>query len=311
MDSIQIQESARPKISLPFDFYKKDSWPFLTRLFVLSALIVTGIGLALSHSFGVVALGIFVLGAMFTHAVELQHQCIHRTAFRTKRLNDFVGTLLGFPMLVSHFHYRASHLHHHRTLGTPMNHEFFKYDYSNSDRGIRILLGAFSFSRYGVLLKNFVKAISGQPFENIPSGADQKEIRKQYFIMAGLLLLVLSVSVFERSPLLLKLWLLPLVLVAEPLHFLIELPEHFRCEMNCKNPLKNTRTIKSGTFLTWFTNGNNYHVEHHLFPQVSNEKLSEVHAIIQPKIEYFNSSYTAFFKTCLMENRAQKVGVTA
>ncbi|HEX2039464.1 MAG TPA: fatty acid desaturase, partial [Acidimicrobiales bacterium] len=61
--------------------------------------------------------GQVLLGVMFAHALELQHQCLHGTGLATARANRWAGRLLGAPMLVSYSHYRARHLRHHRYLG--------------------------------------------------------------------------------------------------------------------------------------------------------------------------------------------------
>src|SRR5215471_16117967 len=70
-----------------------------------------------------------VLGLVYAHAVELQHQCLHNTAYRRKAINRLVGVPLGLPMYVSFSDYQNSHLKHHRLLGTPEDKEFFNYSY--------------------------------------------------------------------------------------------------------------------------------------------------------------------------------------
>ncbi|WP_265333407.1 fatty acid desaturase [Burkholderia cenocepacia] len=100
---------------------------FSLKLAVYVALIAHGMMFALSTLVILKIVGILLIGAMYAHGVELQHQALHYQGFRSKRLNMVFGVLLGMPMLVSFHAYQDSHLRHHRLLGTPENKEFFDY----------------------------------------------------------------------------------------------------------------------------------------------------------------------------------------
>ncbi len=47
----------------------------------------------------------------------IQHDCGHRSFFRSRRLNDFVGALIGIVTLTPHEYWRQSHNIHHATCG--------------------------------------------------------------------------------------------------------------------------------------------------------------------------------------------------
>ena len=75
--------------------------------------------------------------------------------------------------------------------------------------------------------------------------------------------------------------LLPLLLIAEPMHFLIELPEHFGLNTQTDpDVLVNTRTVAAGPFLQWFTNGNNLHTAHHYHQGVPMTNMRELQKMI-------------------------------
>ena len=78
------------------------------------------------------------------------------------------------------------------------------------------------------------------------------------------------------------------------MHALIELPEHYRCDTDSTDSFRNSRSIRSTPFLTWFTNGNNLHVEHHLLPGLPIERLHELHERIAPRIKYLCPTYVSF-----------------
>src|SRR5215831_10860504 len=74
---------------------------FLIKLAIL-VFLVAGLWTGVLLTKGVlVFLSIVPLGLVYAHAVELQHQCLHNTGFRSKRWNRWVGVALGLPSLVS------------------------------------------------------------------------------------------------------------------------------------------------------------------------------------------------------------------
>src|ERR687895_932018 len=107
---------------------KKDERVFAGKLCVLVVLVASGAFLALQQAFLLAGLGVVILAAAYTHAVELQHQCLHHSSFRRSSLHRWIGVPLGIPLLVAYSHYRVRHLQHHRYLGTPKDAEFFGFD---------------------------------------------------------------------------------------------------------------------------------------------------------------------------------------
>ena len=70
---------------------------------------------------------------------------------------------------------------------------------------------------------------------------------------------------------------------------------------------KNTRTIQTkNSFLLWLVNGNNYHVEHHLYPKILIRNLKVVNKEIRDKIEFseknYRSTYAKIFKLVMSKN---------
>lgn len=271
---------------------------FSAKLILLIAIMVAGAVLIGRDHPVLIALGVGLLGAMFAHAVELQHQALHNTGFRSKLANRAVGVPLGVPMLVSFSAYQASHLRHHRNLGTPENEEFFDY-------GDQYGQGLWKSAR-GLIARFFMIAHfadwAARGWALLRTGRVAGETRAVSRRIAGeyvaMVVFVVALAVVERAtgyPAFTLGWLVPLVLVAGPLHALIEMPEHFGCDTDSRDVFVNTRTIRSGPFMSWFTNGNNFHVEHHLCPSVPIEDLSRVHALIRDRIAHYEPTYAGFF----------------
>lgn len=267
------------------------------RKMAVKTLILTAL-LALFLTFAILAHGVLVViavilvGLMYAHAVELQHQCLHNTGFRSTRLNRFVGVLLGIPSLVSFSDYQASHFQHHKLLGTPSDKEFFNYGYESLTSLKAFLPHLFMVRHYRDVAVYIARSLVGRTRDDVPDRT-AKRIRSEYLIMAAVLLSMAAVTLALQTPIFLKLWVLPL-LVAIPTHALIELPEHIGCEKTT-DVLRSTRTIRSSKLAVWFTNSNNYHVEHHWQPGVPNDKLPDLHKMVADRITHLDGSYWSFY----------------
>ena len=236
----------------------------------------------------------FLLGLMYAHAIELQHQCLHNTAFYGRAWNRRVGVALGLPLLVSFSDYQNSHMRHHKLLGTPEDKEFFNYGYE-SLRSLRALIPHLFMVRHNRDVMVFIaKAVMANIARPDASTRIALRIRNEYRLMAVFLLTMAAVSIGFQTTIFIKLWVIPF-LVGMPTHALIELPEHIGCDVQVTDILKNTRTIKASQFAVWFTDGNNYHVEHHWLPGVPNHKFPELHRLVSNGIQHLEISYSAFY----------------
>lgn len=270
-----------------------DDWYFVRRLSYF--LLITGVGmyLILSPQLILKILGIILVGLMYAHAIELQHQALHYTAFNNKKTNRFVGIILGIPMMVSFTDYQVHHWAHHKNLGTIKNKEFFNYSYDKL-RSITFLLPhLFMVYHYMDVVKYFFLSLLNKQKSDVTKKEGRK-IKHEYLIIFFTLVVAVSLSVYFKNYLVVYLWLLPL-LVAIPVHALIELPEHLGCPQLSTNPFENTRTIRSGWLGVWFTNANNYHVEHHFLPGVPNDKAAELHKSLKNKITFLDKSFFNFY----------------
>ncbi|NDZ81370.1 fatty acid desaturase [Streptomyces sp. SID10853] len=281
---------------------RKDEAVFFGKIAVLATLVAGGMLLALQPSYPAAACGVVILGAAYTHAVELQHQCLHHSAFRNARMHRLVGVPLGIPMLVSYSHYRVRHLQHHRFLGTPEDTEFFGFDTRKPLTLGALSRGLFDVSRIVGVVRDVAACVTGRWQYDMGQIApkSRKAIVSEYRWFAIAAVLLVAISAMGGGPLVLRLWLLPFV-VAMPMHFLVELPEHILCDTESVDVLRNTRSITGSWITTWFTNGNNLHIEHHAAMNVPINRLRERHAEAQGFALNWQRSYSEFFGIVLRE----------
>ncbi len=277
------------------ELVKVNSIRFQSKLvvYVFTAAVLICLTLMLRTPFWV--LPSLLLGIAYAHAVELQHQCLHNTAYHSKFWNRLVGVLFGLPSLVSFSDYQNSHLKHHRLLGTPEDKEFFNYSYEKLNSLTTLIPHLWMVRHHRDIASYILKSALGKLVrEQEASPKIAKRIRTEYQLMALFILVMATITVGFKTALFLKLWLIPF-LVAVPVHALIELPEHIGCNTKLPDVLVNTRTMKASKALVWFVNGNNYHVEHHWMPAVPNDKFPELHTYVASKIAYADISYWAFY----------------
>jgi fatty acid desaturase len=290
---------------------------FAVKIMVCATIVVCGGALALQPLLWYRLSGILLLGLMFAHAAELQHEALHNLGFNRAWANTVAGTLLGIPLGISFAAYRAAHLRHHRYLGTPQNREFFDYgdQYGTDAREGRVAAARKWISRF-LMIQHFravVKelvlcSIGRREFEG-ETGTTSRRIRRNYRLICLALIGFVALSVFLGEALVMWLWLLPL-LVAAPVHAFVELPEHYRCETLVEDPFKNTRSIRSNRLMTWFTNGNNFHVEHHLMPNLPMSQLPALHVEIKDQLEYYHPTYRDFFRSLLATKDARRAAAS-
>ncbi|MEX2451502.1 MAG: fatty acid desaturase [Rhodospirillales bacterium] len=73
--------------------------------------------LAVDHAYWMTLLLSVGAAAFTVRLFIIQHDCGHHSFFLSRRLNDFIGTLIGIVTLTPHEYWRRSHNLHHATCG--------------------------------------------------------------------------------------------------------------------------------------------------------------------------------------------------
>jgi len=217
-------------------------------------------------------LAIVAQGITVCFLFTLVHETTHKTPFRNSGLNEWVGRLAGFVILLPLAWFRYFHLAHHRHTNIP-------------DKDPELLAGAkpetwpaylihVSGLPYWVSMVRQVilNAVRGDPADYVPPRAQTRIIQEARWMLAGYALALLSLLI---SPLLLWIWIIP-CLVGQPFLRLYLLAEHGRCAF-VANMLENTRTTYTNRIIRFLAWNMPYHIEHHTLPQVPFHKLPKLH----------------------------------
>ena len=212
------------------------------------------------------------IGVSIHALATLMHEGIHGTLFRNRRLDRWVGFLLGVPALFSFTAYKVAHLIHHRHTRTKLDPD----DFTNVSRFRSIRSIVF-----------YAWLIVGMPFYllHVPIGAlrlgrprERAAIFVEYALMAVLYAAVFfAASHWGRWDVLVHCWALPLV-VAIALGNTRSWAEHALTKPG--NPLTHTRTVTSNRLVSFLMCNLNYHLEHHLFQGVPWYNLPKLHTML-------------------------------
>jgi fatty acid desaturase len=219
---------------------------------------------------------VIMLGVAYAHGVELQHEALHGNLFANPVLNRVIGFLTGAPMLVSYTQYRAYHLHHHRCVGTSKDEELFDYTARSLTNPLSAFVRMWNLIKIPAFLVTFLGMLQGDYPDKV-NRSDRRALLVECTLLFMMLGFALS-SPFFLGDHLLMLWIVPWLAVAEPLHFMVEVPEHIGCDRRDRSMLRNTRSYTTNPVWAWLTNFNNFHIEHHLFPTVPAHRLGILHA---------------------------------
>ncbi|MCP9809436.1 fatty acid desaturase [Cyanobium sp. HWJ4-Hawea] len=249
------------------------SWPLAMRLL---GLVVCGIGLA-------------------TCFAPL-HECGHRTAFRSRWLNDSVAWIAGLLSFYNSTSYRRYHQWHHRYTHQPGLDPELDDPLPTSAWGYLLELGGWNwwtgkFASYRKLLWGDLRDLSYLNAEVIP------QVRRSVWLQFGVYILLAIASLLSGTGFLFWFWLLPLA-VGQPFLRFVLLAEHSGCSFS-SDGTKNTRTTLTNPLVRWLMWNMPFHAEHHLYPSLPFHALAAAHRPIAPQLRHCDRGYLAVHRQLL------------
>ncbi len=234
-----------------------------------------------------------VQGVLIVFLFTLEHEATHKTPFASLRLNEWVGRVCGFLLLLPFDWFRSFHLAHHR--------------WTNLDGQDPELAGG-----KPETLRAWVWHVSGLPYwiaalRLIPGLALGRVLapylaeaalpRMAYEARSMLVGYGLVLGSLLVTPLLFWVWIVP-VLVGQPALRLYLLAEHGDCP-RVANMFANTRTTFATAAMRFLAWNMPFHTEHHVYPQVPFHKLPRLHKAMREHLEVTADGYVAFTKEYL------------
>ncbi|XFA74043.1 fatty acid desaturase family protein [Thermosynechococcaceae cyanobacterium Okahandja] len=242
----------------------------------------------LGHRWWLAIPALLLYGTSLATLFAALHECSHRTAFASQRLNDTVAWVAGVLCFYNSDFYRRYHKWHHRYTQLPgKDPELADPKPTNWSEYLWELSGLPWWWGKIQTFANLVRGeLEGYPYISAEARPEViRSARWQLFVygVAGVLSVVLG------YPWILVGWVLPLA-VGQPVLRFILLAEHTHCSED-SNGLTNTRTTLTlwpVRLLMW---NMPYHAEHHLYPSIPFHALGAAHTLLKPHLQHCVSGY--------------------
>jgi fatty acid desaturase len=234
-------------------------------------------------------------GAVLVSLFAPLHETIHRTAFKTRWLNDAVAAVCGAVLLLPAHYFRFFHFAHHRWTQDPVNDPELALPKPATIREWIIHVSGWNYWRAQVV-GTVLHALGRAPERFITAGNAPiviREARLLLLVYAGIT--VAAIAAGSSAPLIY--WIVP-ALVGQPLLRLYLLAEHTGCPFIAEM-LANSRTTLTNEVVRFFAWNMPYHAEHHAFPSVPFHALPELHRSLAPDLKVVAKGYVAVHRQIL------------
>lgn len=232
---------------------------------------------------------LFILAGKQLGCAVLMHDSSHHSVFSNKKLNDFVGTWIGYLLFNKMQSYRPYHKLHHVTTGTIEDPDLLlTRGYPTSRMSMirkfsRDLFGITGFKSSIALLMmslGYIKYTQAGVIEKT-----KKEDRKINWmgligpVISNSILFALLAVLFD--PRIYLFWLLAYFTTFQFCVRVRAMAEHSMVE-DTTDPMKNTRTTKANFIerMLFAPYHVNYHLEHHMLMTVPSYNLPKMHQLL-------------------------------
>lgn len=241
----------------------------------------------------------FVHGVVLVHHFSLQHECVHYTVFRTRKLNDYAGTVCGWIIGLPHQFFRYEHCDHH-TYTQLHGEDPEMIELPKTIWGYLWYISAIPYwrAKLSEIARHALGRLNEAERRFVPKVAEATLIREARVMVAVYVLILIAMIAFQWwAPL--WFWLIPLIL-GEPVMRFVRMTEHVgRPTVSAMRV--NTRTnivSRPMRFLCW---NMNYHAEHHYASSVPFHALPRLHEKLRDHVHVEPGGYLGAHRDILAQ----------
>ena len=234
-------------------------------------------------------------------ADAIWHECGHRTAFKSRKLNDFFYHIGSFMNSFEAVRFKWSHSIHHNYTGSIDPHDF------EVDGSIfwkpKKLLNFFIIFIPGIGLLNLNKSIQKEILQHalgiktkvmeecIPDHKKQSCIFvSRIYVLLWIFIIIFSMIINSVLPIFL--FLIPKFFAT--LNIIWGLTQHIGLQDKVKDHRLSTRSIRLNPILSFIYWNMEYHIEHHMFPSVPSYNLPKLHEAIKHQLPKPQTLFQAY-----------------
>ena len=244
---------------------------------LIAILLISVLHYKLIYSWWSLASG-FALGVLINFLYAGQHELSHGTVFKTFKLNEFFGRIIGFFMLFPRDFDQIMHFAHHKwTQDWEKDGELVREPFTIKTYLLWFWGVTYWRNRIVGILRR-ARGVVIEPYIN-PSEYKKVILESRLHIFGYLIIFILSL--YFNSWAALTFWILPM-LITKPIHQMQNTIEHLGLTHK-KDILQNTRSTRTNFLMKWLCWQMPYHTAHHTFPSVPFWKLEELNSKIEKK----------------------------
>ena len=242
----------------------------------------------------------FAYCTLWGGADAIWHECGHRTAFKTRKLNNFFYFIASFLNNFEPIRWRWSHSLHHSYTASVDPHDFEVEEsifskYSLFTFLIRFIPGYYFLILHKSLHLEIIKHALGIETkvmrECIPLEKKQLCIISSRIFVALWILIIFS-SYWVGSLLPIFLFLIPKFFIS--LNVLWGLTQHMGLKEDTKDHRESTRSVRLNPVFSFIYWKMEYHIEHHMFPMVPSYNLPKLHEVIKDQLPKPQTLFEAY-----------------
>ncbi|SVA05703.1 uncharacterized protein METZ01_LOCUS58557 [marine metagenome] len=293
----------KPKIDRKVlkELSKRSDWPGWRHIIIYSISLLS-LGLLCAYYWGTWWFILFYLAycTLWGGADAIWHECGHRTAFKTRKLNDFFYYIASFMNNFEPVRFHWSHLLHHRHTASVDPHDF-EVDGSIFWRPSLInfflifLPGTGFFKLHKSLYIEIIQHAFGVQTrvmkECIPAGYKANCILvSRIYVLLWILIIFLSIYINSFLPIFL--FLIPKFFAT--LNIVWGLTQHMGLKEDTKDYRHSTRSVRLNSIFSFIYWKMEHHIEHHMFPMVPSYNLPKLYEIIKDQLPKSQSLFEAY-----------------
>ena len=244
---------------------------------LIAILLISVLHYKLIYSWWSLASG-FALGVLINFLYAGQHELSHGTVFKTFKLNEFFGRIIGFFMLFPRDFDQIMHFAHHKwTQDWEKDGELVREPFTIKTYLLWFVGVTYWRNRIVGILRR-ARGVVIEPYIN-PTEYKKVILESRLHVFGYLIIFILSL--YFNSWAALTFWILPM-LITKPIHQMQNTIEHLGLTHK-KDILQNTRSTRTNFLMKWLCWQMPYHTAHHTFPSVPFWKLKELNSKIEKK----------------------------
>lgn len=233
------------------------------------------------------ALLVYAVALMFLFCLE--HEAIHGTAFRSRRLNLIIAEAAGLPLLLPPRYFRYFHFAHHRHTQDQARDPELASPKPQTWTDYLIYLSGIPY--WAAAVKGLIRHALGWSEEEFIPPSGRAKVIAEARIYVSVCVALAGASVWFGWTWPLEVWVLP-ALVGQPFLRAYVLAEHAACPL-VVDMLSNSRTTYTNAAVRFLAWNMPYHAAHHAVPTVPFHRLPDLNSKLRDRLKSTACGYLA------------------